>query len=415
MKNLWRDIRYGGRMLARNKGMTAVAVLTLALGIGANSALLAVINAVLLRPLPIRDPGRVVVVVMDNAKFNATAAQPGFSVYAGLKRNVRLLESIAAAAPGTAALDLSVSSEPVKFWRVSANFFPTLGIHPVLGRSFTEEEDKPGAGKCAPLSNQLWRTAFAADPRVLGTTLKIDNTTYGVIGILPPGFHVDGRPADIYTTFARSDNAKEWLGVDVYARLRPSATVEQARAEIQAIAAAEPQRGPVRWVPRVWPIRDFQVREVQLSLFVLLGAVGLVLLIACANTASLLLARARARTQEIAVREALGAPRRTILRQLLTESTLLALIGGLAGILFAIFCTRLIPLIQHERLPGLLEQTRVDTSVLLFSLLVSLATGLLFGAVPAITMLKARPYETIKSGGRSASVVRSTVRFEHWS
>ena len=237
----------------------------------------------------------------------------------------------------------------------------------------------------------------------IGTTVKLDGVPYTVIGVLPPGFHCDGRAADVYTPIALSPNTREWLSVDVYARLRPGVTVMQANAEMDAIANAMRHDDPFEWRPRVWKLHDFQVREVRLSLLILLGAVGLVVLIACANTASLLLARANARGQEIAVREALGAGRPRLLRQLLTESTLLALLGGAFGVAVAAICVRLVPYLQHEKLPGLLEQTRVDGTVLAFTLGISVLTGIVFGAAPALIMTRGNPHSALKSGGRGGA------------
>jgi putative ABC transport system permease protein len=217
---------------------------------------------------------------------------------------------------------------------------------------------------------------------VLGATLRLDATPYAIVGVLPAGFHSNGRPADVYAPIALSPNTREWLAVDIYARLNQGVSIEQANAEIDAIANATKPDGPFEWRPRVWGLHDFQIRELRFSLLVLLAAVGLVLLIACANVASLLLARAETRGHEIAIRQALGAGPGRLIRQLLGESLLLGLAGGAAGVAVGWLCIRLLPYIQHERLPGLLEQTRIDTAVLVFTLALSLLTGIVFGAAP---------------------------------
>ena len=397
MDNFLRDVRYGVRMLVRSRSVTLIAIFTLALGIGVNSAIFSLVNAVLLRPLPVSDPDRVTTIVLNSARLNATGAQPGYSAY-GTWRKAASFESVCAAAPGSAVIEIESQQRPAKFWRVTDTFFPTLGVNPTLGRTFTAQEDQPGGPKVAVLSQSLWRNSFNADPRVLGTTVRIEKDAYTIIGVLPHGFHVDGRPADIYTPIQMSTNSREWLSVNMYARLKPGVTVEQATSELQASRAGDDSPG--RFKAQVWKLRDFQVRDVRTSLWVLLAAVGLVLLIACANIASLLLARAQARRQEVAVRAALGAGQSRLLRQLLTESTLLALVGGVAGVGVAAVCIRLLPGLLHERLPGLLEQTRLDGAVLLFTLALSIFTGLLFGVVPALAMSRRDPFEAIKAGRR---------------
>jgi predicted permease len=396
METILRDLRHGLRVLLRNPGVTAVAVLTLALGIGVNTAIFSVVYAVLLRPLPVRDVDRLVTIAQTSRKLNTTGAQPGFSVYASQLREGRWFDAIAAAAPGTAALSSTGSSdESVRFWRVTAGFLPTLGVSPALGRNFLPEEGQPGGAKVAILGQRLWRGRFNGDPRVLGTAVKIDGEVYTIVGVMPAGFHVDGRPADVYTPLARSLNDRAWLPTNIYARLKPGITIEQAQAQVKALAVGKP-RGPFEWEQRLWALRDFQVRDVRRSLWVLLGAVGLVLLIACANIATLLLARASARQREVAIRTALGAAKARLVRQMLTESTLLALAGGACGVIVAALCVRLMPLLQHDRLPGLLEQTRVDAVVLAFTLGLSLLTGLIFGTAPALSAPHVNVNETLK-------------------
>ena len=196
-------------MLLRNPGVTAVAVLTLALGIGVNSAIFSVVYAVLLRPLPVRDVDRLVTAAMVSKKLNVTAAQPGFTVYASWKQHGQWFESVAAASPGTAALSTGGADEAIRFWRVTAGFLPTLGVAPALGRNFLAEEDQPGGRHVALLGDRYWRSRFNGDPRVLGTAARIDGEQYVIVGVLPPGFHVDGRPADVYVPIARSLNARE--------------------------------------------------------------------------------------------------------------------------------------------------------------------------------------------------------------
>jgi putative ABC transport system permease protein len=350
MESLARDLRYAVRMLARTPGATAVALLTLALGIGANATIFSAVYAVLLRPLPVRDADSLAVIAMNNPKLGANGAQPGFSVYARWREYGSLFQSVAASTSGSGVLEDGAASGAVRVWRVSESFLPILGVAPALGRNFSAAEDQPGGAGVALLGDGMWRSRFRGDPGVLGTQVKIDSAGYTIIGVLPSGFHVDGRPADVYLPMARSLRNPAYLAVTVYARLKPGVTFEQAGAQMESLSASLDRDG-LGWRPHLWRIRDFQVRDVRLSLWVLLGSVGFVLLIACANIASLLLARANSRRRELAVRAALGAGRGRMLRQLLTESTMLALLGGACGIGMAALCVRLAPLLAHDRLP----------------------------------------------------------------
>lgn len=397
MAPLIQDIRYAGRMYLRNPLIAGLALLALALGTGANSAIFSVVYAALLRPLPVRDVDSLVTIALASEKLRVTGAQPDLSSYWKYRREGRFFDSLAAAAPGTAAFG-NQGDTTVKLWRVTATFLPTLGVAPAQGRNFTAEEDQPGRPRVALVSDSFWYGRLGGDPKLLGSTIRAGGEPYTVIGVLPPGFHVDGRPADIYAPIARSPQSREDLSVNLYARLKPGVTLARAQAELDALAKEGPA-GPFAWRPRAWMLRDFQVRDVRLSLWVLLGAAGLVVLLACANTATLLLARANTRRREIATRVALGAGRGRLLRLILTESGLLSLAGGACGLLVALGAVRLVPLLAHERLPGLLEQTRVDGAVLAFTLAVSIATGFLFGAVPAVACLRVDLFSALRQGG----------------
>lgn len=400
MVSLFQDFRYAGRMYLRNPLMTGAALLALALGTGANSSIFSVVYAALLRPLPVRNAESLVTIALVSEKLRVTGAQPALSSYWKYRREGRFFDSLAAAAPGTATF--GNQGETVKLWRITATFFPTLGVAPALGRNFSADEDQPGRGGVALVSDSFWRGRLGGDPKSLGRMIRADEQPYTVIGVLPPGFHVDGRPADIYVPIARSPESREYIPVNLYARLKPGATLTRAQTELDALANQDPA-GPFAWRPRAWMLRDFQVRNVRLSLWVLLSAAGLVLLIACANTATLLLARANARRQEIATRLALGAGKGRLLRLILTESGLLSLAGGACGLLVALGGVRLAPLLAHERLPGLLEQARIDGAVLAFTLAVSIATGFLFGAVPAVACLRADLFDALRPGGYGLS------------
>ncbi len=398
MAALIQDLRFAFRMYRRDPLLTGLALLALALGTGANSAFFSVVYAALLRPLPVRDVDSLATIALASESLRVTGAQPTLPLYWEYRREGRFFDSVAAAAPGTAAFG-DQGDTTIKLWRVSSSFLPTLGVAPAKGRNFTEDEDRPGAARVAMVSGSFWRGRLGADPDPrLGAVIRVDGERYTVIGVLPPGFHVDGRPADVYVPIARSPESPEEFPVNVYARLKPGVSLARAQAELDAISQRHPA-GPFQWRPRAWMLRDFQVRNVRLSLWVLFGATGLVVLIACANTATLLLARANGRRQEIATRVALGAGRGRILRLLLTESGLLSLAGGGAGLLVAAGAVRLLPLVAHERLPGLLEQTRADGVVLAFTLVVSIAAGLLFGAVSAAAGLRANLFDALRPGG----------------
>lgn len=384
-------------MLARAPGMTAVAVL--ALGIGVNTALFSVVNAVLLRPLPVKEPERLVSIVSVNPRLGIAGTTTAYARYAEWRKQARSFESMAAAWAGAADVTIGEETERAIFWRVSESFLPLLRVLPFLGRGFLPEEDQPGGGRVALLSYAYWHRRFAAARNALGQQILIEGNPHAVVGVLPEGFHVDGRPAEVYAPIALSTApTPRPLLVSVYARLKPDTTILRAQAEMDAISRRQ-DRG-FGWGARVWDVRDAQVQDVRLSLLALLGAVGLVLLLACTNVASLLVARANARQEEIAVRAALGASRGRLARQFLTESALLALAGGACGVALAGWSVRLVPLIHHERLPGLLLQTRVDGAVLAFTLGLSLLTGMVFGAAPAWSDSRANLHETLKEGVR---------------
>ncbi len=411
------DVSYGFRTMARNPGVTAVAVLTLALGIGANTAMFSVINAVLLRPLPYQDPDRLAEIRVTIPALKITGAFASYDTYAEWWRaQSHSFEAMSAYMPQSLSLTSNGEAERVEVLRVNASFLSLLGIRPVMGRDFTPQEDQPGAPHVAILTHALWQRRFGADRGIIGRTLVLDQQPYTVVGIMPPGFESDrglGRGLGILAPIAQSSAGGPGVpSVGAFARLRRGVRLEQAQAEIDTINRryAREHRVPKTWGAHVWRMHDYLVRDVRASIQLLTFAVGLVLLIACVNVANLLLARAGARQREIAIRAALGAGRLRIVWQLLTEAALIGCAGGGAGLLLAWAGVRALPLAAPEKFP-LLDTVGIDASVLLFTLAATAVTVILFGLAPAFAAVSTHLVESLKEGGRGAADSLRRSRF----
>jgi len=404
---LLQDLKYGLRMLARNPGFTAVAVLTLALGIGANTAIFSVVNGVLLRPLPYPEPDRLVQVYERSAQFNEmSVSYPNFLDWERMNRS---FAGIAASRGESFNFTGGGQPEYIPGAVVTANFFSVLGVKPLQGRTFTPDEDRRGANPVAMVSEGLWKRRFAGDTAVLGKSLVLDGQVYTVVGIVPRDCHLLD-PAEVITPLwqwrrrMQLERREDHPGIRVVGRLRPGVSLPQARADMENIAHSLAQAYPKTNEGQgttVVPLKNDIVGDVRPMLLLLQAAVGFVVLIACANVANLLLARSVARKREVAVRVALGASRGRVIRQFLTESVLVSLAGGGVGLLLASWGSA--PLLGA--VPGGLprnEAIALDGSVLLFTLVISLFTGFLFGLAPALESSRSNVQEALKEGGRSA-------------
>jgi putative ABC transport system permease protein len=407
---MFQDLRFGLRMLLKQPGFTLVVILTLALGIGANTAIFSVVNALMLRPLPYRNPERLVRIEEVSKTF---PSHPVFGAhFLDWREQCRTLEAVAAY--GAASRTLTGAGEPerVECGEVSASFFPLLGAQPQLGRNFTEAEDKAGGERVVILGHGLWRRRYNSDPAIVGRGVTLDDASYTVVGVLPDDFRFF-QPFELWKPLildpqVERGNQRATL-LSVLARLKPGATLEEARAETELIRqryeTTKPQGMPVAdGHTRVIPLREKLLGDTRRALLMLLGATGLVLLIACANVANLLLARALTRRKELAIRAALGASRFRLARQMISECLLLAGAGGAAGLLLAYCLTRLLGTLNPiDALGDLarLSAVTIDLRALGFTLLVSLLTGLLCGLLPALEFSRPDLNASLKEGGRS--------------
>jgi putative ABC transport system permease protein len=416
MEELWRDVRFGLRTLRRTPGFTLVAVATLALGIGANTAIFSVINALLLRPLPYPEPDRLVFLT----EWSEQVPNMSFSVanLKDLRDQTTVFESIAgyngqnfilSAVSGSAGAP--IEPERLNGRQVTSGVFTTLGRPPVLGRPFGAEEEKPGAEGVVLLGEGFWERRFGSDPGVLGRTLVLSGESFTVIGVMPRELHGSWRTADVFTPLLRLEdrmggeaNRGNHPGIYVVGRLKPGVDVARARAEVKDLAERLAERHPntnAKQSMTLEPLLDVLVGDLRPALLLLLGAVALVLLIACANVANLLLARAADRQREIAVRLAMGATRGRLLRQLLTESVLLSLLGALAGVTLAYFGLKALVASLPGNLPRA-DEIGIDAAVLAFTAAVAVLTGAAFGLVPAWRALSTRLHEPLKEAGRGS-------------
>lgn len=410
----WKDLQYGWRMLRRSPGFTAVAILTLAIGIGANTAIFSVIYAVLFHPLPFHEPDRIVLIWETDPNRNVSrgiASPAEFLDWCDMNHVFQELS-----AWRTWFYNLTGNGEPEQVWGVhtSGNFFRLLGVTPILGRGFIADEEQQGHEQVVILSYGLWQRHYGSDPEIIGKSISVDDKPYIVIGVLPQGFTLFGtsRQYDLWMPFAfdRAQISREEKSISVFGRLKPGVSMQQAQAEMETIQAqlkkaypANDQKNGIRIVR----FREELSRGMGPELAVLFAAVGFVLLIACANVANLMLARAATREREIAVRATLGAGRRRILRQLLTESALLALIGGAFGILVAygglhLLRAALPPELGSGEVPHS-DWIGINGAVLGFAFVVSLITGMIFGLAPAIQISRSELYESLKEGSRGST------------
>ncbi len=417
MENLWNDLLYGARMLVRNPGFTTVAVLSLAIGIGANSTIFSVTNSLLLRPLPYKDADRIA--ILWNRSPGLNIAQDWFSPgqYLDIKKDNQVFEKVAVTIGASFNLTGLGVPEHVDGARVSSSFFPLLGSNALHGRVFTPDEDVPGKPPSVILGHRFWQRYFSSDPAAVGKTLTLNGNNLAIIGVMPADFSLNKEVmpavngienADLLLPLPMAESARSNRGnedFNIFAKLKPGVTVTQAQVDMDLLAGRMKQQYPGSYPANggltisVVPLLSQVVGEIRLALIVAFGAVGFVLLIACANVANLLLARASVRQKEIAIRTAVGASLRRLLAQLLTESVLLSLIGGVAGLVIALLAVRALRVFGPENIPRL-DEIGVDGRVIAFTFLVSLLTGVVFGLAPALRASRIDPNEVLKDGGR---------------
>jgi putative ABC transport system permease protein len=410
MTDLFADVRYALRSLFKNAGFAAVAVLTLALGIGANSAIFSVVNAVVLRPLPYAEPDALVSIATQFPTLGFDEFWVSPPEYLELKERSRVFAEIGGYRSGQSSVGGMERPVRVTSATATADLFTTLGVPARLGRTYTAEEDLPGAEPVVVLSHELWQGAFGGDPSLIGKTAEVNGQQRRVVGVMPPGFDVQDEGIQLYVPAgidpAQRTNGRGSHFLNLIGRMRPGAAMAAAQGDVDRMLAEWPELNPGTHAPSpdnhrvtIEPLQDDLVGGVRTALMLLLGAVGFVLLIACANVGNLLLARAESRGREIAVRTALGAGSGRLMRQFVTESVVLALIGGAAGLVLGWIGVRTLLAVSPDSIPRSSE-IGIDGAVLLFTLAVSIVTGLLFGLAPALHVSPRHVNRALREGGQ---------------